>query len=405
MMTLLQLFVQYYMPHYNFKDGKFCQKLAQIGVRTIIDLMTKGDPLTLLHTSGVSNEDFFKVKSFIFKKHNKPPISLSEEIFNRNKSKSILSTGCKPLDALLPHGGVCSGYVTQVSGFESTGKSQICYNLTVEALKLNKNVFYIDTQAAFCSRRLSCLLNKNNMDENLLRFVKVAKISDFNDALDLLQSVLADNQYSLLIFDSLAGIFEAKLVQMQSLDRKKDAFDLLFEFTKILAAIRIKHPDLIIIVTNYKDKWIKKIWRIAYSFEINLSISQDRNFRIVHTAEIRSRDQLKKEYKSIDFFITDSGLQAVSLDENKLPPLQLTETCSQLIISSSKESELPLAPLPRAEVIGITVQEFDEEQQESESIIDYKEIDVTPLADESKLLDQIGYEQMSREDEESLMLC
>lgn len=241
------------------------------------------------------------------------------------------------MDDLLPGGGIQSGHVTQVSGPESSGKTQFCLNLAAEAIKLGKEVLYIDTQSAFSPTRLVDLIAKKGLASHLIHSVKVATIFTIHDLFDLLTLLLEENEYSLLVLDSLPALFNPICVELEREGKKFLAFEFLSELTQILAAFRLAHPGLVIVVTNYTDKWYQRFWPLTCSLDINLSISFIDPPTIVYSAKIKPKNQFESQQKCCSFLITDSGLVQEDVS-SQLTSSYPTQTFDQKTISQSSVS-------------------------------------------------------------------
>ena len=65
----------------------------------------------------------------------------------------MIETGLKKLDKFLG-GGIKEGLITDVSGQNSTGKTQLMFQICVNALKDGKEVLFQDTTGEFRPERL-----------------------------------------------------------------------------------------------------------------------------------------------------------------------------------------------------------------------------------------------------------
>lgn len=359
-----------------------------------------------------------KVQTAISNKFAKPPVKLRQVVNNLKRSRIIIKTGCQSIDDALIGHGIESGCVTQISGPESSGKTQLCQNLVVEAIKLGKQVLYIDTQSAFSVTRLMHLLANKGLGRDLINSVQVARIYSVCDLLDLLILVLEENEYSLLVIDSLPALFNPCFVEFQNQDRMFISFEYLIELTRILAAIRLKHPGLSIVVTNYTDEWYRRFMGLTNSLYINLSISLINPPEIIYSAQLKYINQRPSQYKSCLFVITDSGL---------LPdfPERLSSSHSTQESSQAQNSLSQSSALSQQSILSISQGSRDDESISSQLIIAdhngaaedtvdnfnenlYLERSIQQMStddDDLQLLDQLGSNrQMRIEVEECLML-
>ena len=217
-----------------------------------------------------------------------------------------LKTGCEAIDTLIPE-GIPSGNLTQISGYESTGKTQLCLNLTVEAVKTKLKVLYIDTQSAVSVKRLADLLDSNGLSYVLLEFVDISKIFSIYELFDLLNLLLLEDKYSLVILDSLSSLLNYTRVEMELQDKKKLFFQLVDEMNRMMAAVRQRRLNLAMVITNYPNQWYYSRW---FPFSLNINLSNSREEPFIYTAQIQLKGQFPSQYKSCQFIINDSGLHA-----------------------------------------------------------------------------------------------
>ena len=301
------------MKDYKLKDESVCKKLAEIGVHKIEDILFKDSLADLCERSKSSLEDITTIHTNVLRKLAKKPVKLSVLTEKSSIPHLIMKTGCVPIDILIPE-GIPSGKLTQIFGHESSGKTQLCLNLTVEFVKFQHKVLYIDTQSAVSVKRLADLLENNKLDHSQLKFVDISKIFSIHELFDLLNLLLLEDKYSLVILDSLSALLNYTRVQMELQNQKKLFFQFLKEMNRMIVAVLQKHPNLGMVITNYPNQWYQK-YCSPFSINIHLSISAREPF--IYTARIGLKDQFPSQYQSCQFIITDSGLRSIHELKNK----------------------------------------------------------------------------------------
>ena len=156
----------------------------------------------------------------------------------------MIETGLKKLDQLLG-GGIKEGLITDISGQNSTGKSQLVYQICINVLKNGKEVLFQDTTGEFRPERIMEMLNIRKLDSLLLDKIKVWRITNSVQQLKYL-SKINKNNFSLIIIDNVTDLFSFEY------SKKEQSFEKHLMFMKYMqnlasVAINAKIP---IIVTN-----------------------------------------------------------------------------------------------------------------------------------------------------------
>jgi len=156
----------------------------------------------------------------------------------------MIETGLKKLDQLLG-GGIKEGLITDISGQNSTGKSQLVYQICINVLKNGKEVLFQDTTGEFRPERIMEMLNIRKLDSLLLDKIKVWRITNSVQQLKYL-SKINKNNFSLIIIDNVTDLFSFEY------SKKEQSFEKHLTFMKYMQnlssiAINAKIP---IIVTN-----------------------------------------------------------------------------------------------------------------------------------------------------------
>lgn len=152
----------------------------------------------------------------------------------------MLSTGCKGLDDILG-GGVRFNTITNVYGPSGTGKTQLCFQLSVIASS-SSYICFIDTLNNFRPERVLEMADYKN---SILDRIYVARVYNIDDAMKVIERI--DNSVRLLIIDDISELtFNIPLKRIEST---------LVRFIHKVALKTVKE-DLATIITNkvtYKD--------------------------------------------------------------------------------------------------------------------------------------------------------
>lgn len=167
------------------------------------------------------------------------------------QGKPRISTGSRDLDNILG-GGVETGSILELSGGFGSGKTQICYTLSVlvQAEPLNAKAAVIDTENTFIADRLKQIAVERGLDaKNVMDNVLVAK-SYNSDHLQMLiyslPDMLTNNNIKLVIVDSVIGHLRSEYIGRGTLaDRQQKLNSFLSTLMRYAQAF-----DVAIVVTN-----------------------------------------------------------------------------------------------------------------------------------------------------------
>ncbi len=150
----------------------------------------------------------------------------AKQILDSRTELTKISTGCKNLDELLD-GGVETKSITELSGEFRTGKTQLCFQLSVMTAMnqdkggLGAGVIYIDTEGTFRPERIISICKKyDTSEEEVLNRINVGRAyNSDHQMLLVLESpkLIRKNNVKLLIIDSLTSHFRAEYTGRGSL--------------------------------------------------------------------------------------------------------------------------------------------------------------------------------------------
>jgi len=156
----------------------------------------------------------------------------------------MIETGLKKLDQLLG-GGIKEGLITDISGQNSTGKTQLVFQICINALKNGKEILFQDTTGEFRPERLVEMLKIRKLDPILLDKIKVGRITNSIQQLEYLSKITA-NDFSLIVIDNATDLFSFEYSKKEQSFEKHLAF---MKYMQNLASVAI-NTKIPIVVTN-----------------------------------------------------------------------------------------------------------------------------------------------------------
>nr|AIE98266.1 RecA/RadA recombinase-like protein (RAD51) [uncultured marine thaumarchaeote KM3_04_H11] len=156
----------------------------------------------------------------------------------------MIKTGLKELDQFLG-GGIKEGLVTSISGQSATGKTQLTFQICLNALHSGKDILFQDTTGEFRPERLIEMMQLQKINPSLLDKIKVSRITNTAQQIQCFSKTPPKN-YSLIIVDSITDLFSFEYSKKeQSLEKHISFMKYMHNLSSI--AIDGKIP---IIVTN-----------------------------------------------------------------------------------------------------------------------------------------------------------
>ena len=156
----------------------------------------------------------------------------------------MIETGLKKLDQFLG-GGIKEGLITDISGQSSTGKTQLAFQICINALKNGKEILFQDTTGKFRPERLVEMLKIRKLDPILLDKIKVGRITNSIQQLEYLSKITA-NDFSLIVIDNATDLFSFEYSKKEQSFEKHLAF---MKYMQNLASVAI-NTKIPIVVTN-----------------------------------------------------------------------------------------------------------------------------------------------------------
>lgn len=288
-------------------ERKVCKQLYEIGIRNCTDLLTKCHLFDVSVKAGVSqsvsthvpltscvlflfpdrfpftgNQLLKKWKAEIKAQYTHKFIPLTEQMRLSTETLTYCPTGCQAVDRFLS-GGLRGGDVTQITGAEGSGKTQLCYSVSVDQMLKGKRVLYIDTESAFSAERVTQMLRKRAGRcaslKSLMDQMHVVQVCEIHDLFSLLYKLLTDCEpgeqrlkYNVLILDSILSILSAYFTQLDRSGDHDEQFAVMKELIHCMNRLMHANPTLVLIVTNGKLQWYKRMWRNACALTLHISV-------------------------------------------------------------------------------------------------------------------------------------
>ena len=156
----------------------------------------------------------------------------------------MIKTGLKELDQFLG-GGIKEGLVTNISGQSATGKTQLAFQICLNALHSGKDVLFQDTTGEFRPERLLEMMQLRKINPSLLDKIKVSRITNTAQQIQCFSKIPLKS-YSLIIVDSVTDLFSFEYSKKEQSLEKHISF---MKYMQNLSSIAID-GKIPIIITN-----------------------------------------------------------------------------------------------------------------------------------------------------------
>jgi len=196
-------------------------KLKTGGCFTVESLLMR----TKKELSAIKGLSEAKIDKLMEAVHKVKPISTfmtANAALQRRSEVVKITTGSSQFDTLLG-GGIETISVTELFGEFRKGKTQICHTIAVTTQLPrsmnggNGKVAYIDTEGTFRPERIEQIVERYGLDKNMvLDNILFARAYTHEHQYDLLVEVaakMAEDNFKLLIVDSITSLFRVDLVE------------------------------------------------------------------------------------------------------------------------------------------------------------------------------------------------
>jgi DNA repair protein RadA len=155
----------------------------------------------------------------------------ANEMYLSKKEQPKLSTGCKDLDNILS-GGIEQGSLTELYGSSATGKTQLCFTLSVIVQQskaiggLDGKAIYIDTENKFSPERILEIAAARSLD-TLTTLKNIDVVNSINStaqekAIENISHVAqTDGKIKLVIVDSIINHYRQEFIGRQNLSERQ----------------------------------------------------------------------------------------------------------------------------------------------------------------------------------------
>jgi len=186
----------------------------------------------------------------------------------------MIKTGLKELDQF-PGGGIMEGLITSISGQSATGKTQLTFQICLNALHSGKDILFQDTTGEFRPERIVEMMQLQKINPSLLDKIKVSRITNTAQQIQYL-SKTSLKSYSLIIVDSVTDLFSFEYSkQEQSLEKHISFMKYMHNLSSI--AIDYKIPVIVTNIVRSINKHEKENLEESISMYIHTKIKLSKN--------------------------------------------------------------------------------------------------------------------------------
>tara|TARA_B100001765_G_scaffold90469_1_gene55487 strand:- start:131 stop:781 length:651 start_codon:yes stop_codon:yes gene_type:complete len=186
----------------------------------------------------------------------------------------MIKTGLKELDQFLG-GGIKDGLITSISGQSATGKTQLAFQICLNALNNGKEILFHDTTGEFRPERLVEMMQFQKINPSLLDKIKVNRITNTVEQLQSLSGAALEN-YSLLIIDNVTDLFSFEYSKKEQFFEKNVSF-MKYMHNLSSIAIGVKIPIIVTNIVRSINKHEKENLEESISMYIHTKIKLSKN--------------------------------------------------------------------------------------------------------------------------------
>jgi len=216
----------------------------------------------------------------------------------------MIKTGLKELDKFLG-GGIKDGLITSISGQSATGKTQLIFQICVNALHNGKEILFQDTIGEFRPERLVEMMQLQKINSSLLDKIKVNRITNTAQQIQGLSKTPLE-RYSLIIIDSVTDLFSFEYSKKeQSLEKHISFMKYMHSLSSI--AINRKIPIIVTNIVRTIDKREKENLEESISMYTHTKIKLSKGDNGYFCQAISPFDNKKFQYTITSRGITDQS--------------------------------------------------------------------------------------------------
>ncbi len=195
------------------------KKLHKAGLVTLESIAVT-PPREIVELTGMGVDTAIKVNTLARLKVD-PGFVSATELLETRKHMMKCKTGCSEFDRIMG-GGIETGVISEFIGEFGSGKTQICYTLSVLAQRpveeggLGGRVCVIDTEGTFLPERIVQIAEARGYDpQEILSNVLIARAYNSDHQIMLVKNlpqVAQENDIKLVIVDSMIGHFRGEYI-------------------------------------------------------------------------------------------------------------------------------------------------------------------------------------------------
>ncbi|CAN9501073.1 unnamed protein product [Ophioblennius macclurei] len=234
-------------------------EMRSAGVTTVEDLVSS-DIEELARKCSASYKALFAIRRVLLAQHAAFPVSGADLYQELLSSTAILSTGIPSLDKLLDS-GLHTGEITELCGGPGSGKSQVCFSVSVSvSLHLKQSVVYVDSTGGVSAGRLLQMLRMETggaeQQMEALQRIRIFRAFEIYPLLDCLHGLRGGplqqasiggggGSVKVLIVDSVSAVLTPLLGGKQS-----EGMSLMTQVAGVLKTLA-KDFNVAVLVTNH----------------------------------------------------------------------------------------------------------------------------------------------------------
>lgn len=186
----------------------------------------------------------------------------------------MISTGLHRLDKFLS-GGIHSGVITDIYGSSGTGKTQLLWQICINATKNGGTVLYQDTTGNFRPERILEIQRQQNLTFDVLDRITVSRITNTSEQIKSLETINLSN-FSLIVIDNVTDLFSFEYTKEDTIFEKNSLF-MKYIYSLSLIALNKKIPIIITnMIRNSDDKEVENM-RTAIDLFTHIKIKLTKN--------------------------------------------------------------------------------------------------------------------------------
>ena len=189
----------------------------------------------------------------------------------------MIKTGLNTLDQFLG-GGIKDELITSISGQSATGKTQLAFQICLNALCDGKDILFQDTTGEFRPERLAEMMQLQGINPSLLDKIKVSRITNTAQQIQYL-SKISPEKYSLIIVDNITDLFSFEYSKNNQYLEKQLSF---MKYMHNLSRITINHKipiigiNIVRTINNYEKENLEESISMYIHTKIKLSKNNNR---------------------------------------------------------------------------------------------------------------------------------